>query len=768
MMDPATESRVREMEDMIGKGQFSEMENVWAEAVQDSTGDATPFLKLANNLAKASQGPKASLLLEMLVDPLIAAGRADSACEVVNVAAEIDPTNANLKETARRAYSARFQSIDGFDDVLAKTEADQSHNAGAFVKNLKELCSFKVGDYLYHDAGWGLGKVVGLDLTNRRLIVDFVDDKGHEVELAAATNFFRKLPDDHLLARKDRDLKEVKVEAENNPAALIRCTMRSLDGKITVRRLKDALSPDVVGKTAWSKWWAGVKADMTTKGQIRVSGTAANAVVELLHIPTTLEDEYRSRLAASHTPVAFAKVLMEYADRREDGAEKIAFLNEQLRAMFELIQAGDAVTDGEKLLGKLVLDTIREAEPSVENMYALDVKAIAADSTRALMAVERIGMPIFERKFLEVAQDVNPQWGKLYAESLLRKVPGSWTWIMKQLRDAGEDKQLHAVCRIIHEHAHKPHQVEVTEPGPDGEPWTHTVARTYPSQFLWLAIQAVCEDEPKAFGLTGITKGQLLGEVLRLGMDIFHRTERGDRAAKPLVHEFRATLAERNCRMVRTVLEESGIDDARHLMHAIQINRSLSEARVESLLSFIFEKYPMLVQAVEKDTHDGEESGELLATPMGIQKKRQEREKIINQELPATQKAIGEALQLGDISENAELDAARAKEELLNSRLAELNRELTRARVVSPTEVDPNRVGFGTKVTVRNLATNDTTTYTILGRWDVNMDKNIISEISAIAKGLNGARKGDSRAIQTPDGVVNLEVKEIVRANFDN
>lgn len=768
MMDPATESRVREMEEMIGKGQFSEMETVWAEAVKDAPMDAAPFLKLASDLVRASQGHKASVLLELLVDPLIASGRADAACDVVNVAAQIDPANSSLKDTAKRAYSARFEAIDGFEQVLAETEADKAHNAGAYVANLKELCSFRVGDFLYHDAGWGLGRVVALDLAKRQLTVDFEDDKGHVVDLHAATEYFRKLPDDHLLARKASNIGDVKVEAENNPSALIRCAMRSLDGRVTVRRLKDALVPDVIGKAAWTKWWGGVKSDMSTKGLIRVTGTAANAVVELLHIPTTLEEEYKSRLAACHTPVLFARVLMEYADRREDVPGKIAFLNEQLRAMFDLIQSGDAVNDGEKLLGKLTLDRVREAEPDVENMYALDIYAIAADSKRALDAVEKIGIPAFEKQFLEAVQEANKGWAAMYGEALLRNIPGSWTWIAGQLQDAGEDKVLHATCRLIADHAYKPRQVEITEPGPDGQPWTHTVAKTYPSQFLWLATQAVCEGDPKDFGLTGTSRSQIIGDVLRLGMDIFHRNERGDRSAKALVHEFRNTLAERNCRMVRTVLEESSQEDARHLMHAIQINRSLSEARVDSLTDIIVEKYPNLVKIAETESGDSEEFGDLLATPMGIQKKRQEREKIINQELPATQKAIGEALQLGDISENAELDAARAKEELLNSRLAELNRELTRAKVMQPSDIDATRVGFGTKVKVRNLGTRDEVTYTILGRWDVNMDRNIISEISAIARGLAGARKNDTRNVQTPDGVVSFEVLDIQLANFDN
>lgn len=769
-MDQATESRMKEMEQMIANGQFSEMENVWLEAAPSAADDESPFLKLAHRMSKLSQGPKASMLLEMLIEPLIDAGRPDAACEVVNTAAELDPTNTGLKDSARRAYTARFSSVPGFEEVLTTTERDLAHSAGAFVNGLRELCSFRIGDYLFHDAGWGLGKVVGLDLLNRRMTIDFSESKGHEVDLAAATQYFRKLPNDHLLVRKDRDISEIKAEADAHPVGVIRCAMKSLEGKVTLRRLKDALSPDVIGKAAWSKWWSKVKADMTAKGMLRVSGTAATASVELLHIPSTLEDEFSTRLAAAHTPVAFARVLMEYTARDDGSPEhRTRFLNTQLRALFDLIQSAETYSDGEKLLGKMVLDLVRESDPDVENMYELDVREIAADSNRSLAAVERIGLPVFERAFLEQVREANKEWPTVFAESLLRRAPQSWTWIAKELREYGEEAALHAACRIIHAHAHKPFATTVTEPGPDGEPWTHEVQRTYPSQFLWLAGLMICEGTPEDYGLGAMTKGQAFNEVLRLGMDIFHRVERGDRGAKPLVHEFRGALAERNCRMVRTVLDGSTIDDARHLMHAIQINRALSEARVESLLGFIFEVHAELRQAAEvAPGAGGEETGEVLATPIGIQKKRQERERIINTELPATQKAIGEALQLGDISENAELDAARAKEELLNSRLAELNRELNRARIVAPSEVDPTRVGFGTTVSVKNTATGADSTYTILGRWDANMAQGIISDISAIAKGLAGAHIGDRRAIVTPDGTVNLEVTSIARASFDN
>jgi transcription elongation factor GreA len=775
MMDLATiESRMREMEELIANGQLQELERAWQEAAEEGPSDLAPFFELAQRLAKSQQQAKASVLLEKLVDPLLERGASDLACEAVNMAAEIDGNNASLKDAARKAYSKRFDGVPGFEEVLAETDRDHAYSAGAFVGALKELCSFRVGDYLFHGKGWGLGRVTGLDLLNRQLIVDFDDEKGHPVKLESATEYFQRLPSDHLLVRLSDDIGGLRTEAETDPSAVIRCTLRSLEGRITLKRLKEALVPEVIARTQWSKWWNSVRRQMVERGQLRVGGTGPTSEVELLMIPTTLEDEYGIKLAACHSGVEFVTVLRKYLEVSREGIHRVEFLESKLRDLARVISHDDArtATDGQKTLVRFAYDLALAVEPDMEQTYQFDVAAVAADSSKFLAAIEEMGLPEFERKLLGICEEANPKWKQAYADALLRSVPNSWDFIADTLREAGEEKLLHARGQTIWAHAYKPLETEETieEEKLDGTktPVTVKSRRVFPRQFLWLATRVITTDSPADWGLNQ-SKLQVLTEVLRLGTDLYHRVERGERLAKALVLNFRDTLAAGNVKLLRTVVaEELDLDRARALRQQIQVNRSLSEARVEAMLAILDAEYPEL--AVSAAAADAKQVGdeEVLTTALGLRRKRDEQRRILNEELPSVERAIVEAIGYGDVSENAELDAARERKDVINATLAEINRDLARARVVTADEIDDSRVGFGTVVALRNSESKETVTYTILGRWDVDIPRGIISYNSAIAKGLEGLRTGQSRRIKTPDGKeVEYEVLSISQAPYD-
>ncbi len=775
MMDLATtDSRMREMEELIANGQLQELERAWQEAADEGPTELAPYFELAQRLAKSSQQAKASNLLGMLVDPLLVRGAADLACEAVNLAAEVDPTNASIKDVARRAYAQRFEGVPGFEEVLAETERDHAYSAGAFVGALKELCSFRVGDYLYHAKGWGLGRVTGLDLLNRQLIVDFDDEKGHPVKLEAATEFFQRLPSDHLLVRLASDIGGIRTEAETDAPSVVRCTLRSLEGKVTLKRLKEALVPAVIARTQWSKWWNAVKRQMIERGQLRVGGTGPTSEVELLMIPTTLEDEFSVKLAACHNGVEFVTVLRKYLEASREGPHRVEFLERKLRELARVVSHDDArvASDGQKTLVRFAYDLCLDVEPDMEQNYDFDVAAVASDSQRFLAAIEEMGLADFERKLLQICEDNNKKWKSAFADALLRDIPDSWDLIADSLRDAGEDKLLHARGQTIWAHAYKPLETEeiIEEEKLDGTktPVTIKSRRVFPRQFLWLATRVITQDKPADWGLNQ-SKLQVLTEILRLGTDLYHRVERGERTAKGLVLEFRDALAAGNSKLLRTVAdEELDLDRARALRQQIQVNRSLSEARVDAMLEILDGLYPEL--AVSAAAADAAQIGdeEILTTAQGLRKKRDEQRRILNDELPAVERAIVEAIGYGDVSENAELDAARERKDVLNATLAEVNRDLARARVVGADEIDESRVGFGTVVELRNAETKEGVKYTILGRWDVDIPRGVISYNSAIAKGLEGLRKGQSRRIKTPDGKeVEFEVLSIVKAPYD-
>jgi transcription elongation factor GreA len=126
--------------------------------------------------------------------------------------------------------------------------------------------------------------------------------------------------------------------------------------------------------------------------------------------------------------------------------------------------------------------------------------------------------------------------------------------------------------------------------------------------------------------------------------------------------------------------------------------------------------------------------------------------------------AIAEARAKGDLSENAEYDAAKEEQGHLEARIAKIEDTIARARVVDESEVDTSKAYILSDVTVKNLDTGAEQTYTLVSEQEANIAKGKISVQSPIGKGLLGKEEGDVVEISVPAGKVKLEILGIERA----
>ena len=121
--------------------------------------------------------------------------------------------------------------------------------------------------------------------------------------------------------------------------------------------------------------------------------------------------------------------------------------------------------------------------------------------------------------------------------------------------------------------------------------------------------------------------------------------------------------------------------------------------------------------------------------------------------------AIAEARSHGDLSENAEYEAAKEKQGFIEGRIAELENKLSLAQVIDPKEIHADgRIVFGTTVTVLDLETDDETTYQIVGDDEADIKEFKISVNSPIARAMIGKEEGDIAEVQAPSGVREYEI----------
>jgi transcription elongation factor GreA len=150
-------------------------------------------------------------------------------------------------------------------------------------------------------------------------------------------------------------------------------------------------------------------------------------------------------------------------------------------------------------------------------------------------------------------------------------------------------------------------------------------------------------------------------------------------------------------------------------------------------------------------------------TEEGLEKLKSDLDHLKSVERPNVARQIAEARDKGDLSENAEYDAAKEAQGLLEAKIAKMEAELSKARILDESQIDTSKVLIMSKVTIKNSANGAKMTYAIVPESEADLKAKKISISSPIAKGLLGKQVGDVAEIQVPNGLMKFEIVEISR-----
>ena len=152
---------------------------------------------------------------------------------------------------------------------------------------------------------------------------------------------------------------------------------------------------------------------------------------------------------------------------------------------------------------------------------------------------------------------------------------------------------------------------------------------------------------------------------------------------------------------------------------------------------------------------------ELLVTQEGYDKIVAEHDELVSVKRAEVAERIKEAISYRDISENAEYDSAKNEQAELEERIHQLEEMLRKAKIVQEEDVKGDKVNIGLKVTVKDIDTGDKEVFSIVGATESDPFNGKISTESSVGKALIGKKKGETVAIEVPDGIINYKIMKI-------
>jgi transcription elongation GreA/GreB family factor len=566
-----------------------------------------------------------------------------------------------------------------------------------------KLEAMEAGSYVVHRS-WGFGQIKSYDDAAQRLIIDFKGKKGHAMDPAFCLGTMEVLPNKHLLVRKETDAKKIAELIAENPAQLVVEALQAYpNNAATVIELEIVLA-QVIGEEKFKKWWSVAKKVVAKDPRIAVPEKKTECYV-VRETPVSAEDEIVEQFNGTRSArrrIALAEELMDAVGRKDVKID----LSAVLKGVADAVKDSNQLDSAERLYGAAVRDDLARAlgqEPAFEPTQAQIIANV-----RDLPAIaEKIPVQ-FQSDLLELILATHPIEAREVLFNLLKTSQGKFTTeCINFLIEHGHADELAATLRR----------------------W-QTEQNLRAPVLLWI----VKNRHSKKFA-------KLLNELMspRLLSAIFFAIDYEALQASSARRIPLADILSEDTDLIPDLLSTADPETARDLANTLMLNQGFEELTKKSLLARFIKIFPKIQSLVAADAESKEE--QLLVSRTSYDRKREEYETIVSKKIPENSKAIAAAREHGDLKENSEYKMAKQDQQVLMAQKTLLERDLGRARVTDFKEASTEQVSAGTIVEVS--VAGSASTYTILGAWDGDPDKNIISYKTALGGALLGKRAGD-------------------------
>jgi transcription elongation GreA/GreB family factor len=591
----------------------------------------------------------------------------------------------------------------------------------------EQLEQLKPGTFCTHKS-WGFGRVAEWNLLLNQIVIDFTGKKGHAMQLQYAADNLTPLSADHFLARKASDLGSIKKLIKEDPAALMRNVLESLGGKATAQQISEWLVGDVFNDAEWKRWWESTKKLLKKEGYFAIP-TKKTDPVQLRADKVSHADELITFFKQARQPkeqvAALDQIIKFHHEFKEPerqlqpivtASEQTAVRNQRIHPefTFELVLGRDEL-----------LERVPQLKPT--NLSLTLAKLISDEESRWMSILPKL--PAAKEK--RVLQALPSVLGSRWTERALQLMRGSHSRLVAQIARVLSETGQQAELRFSLEKAIREHSVTS-------------------EMLVWL-----CNEREK---WPDLITSELLNAILSAVERDQHRApSRGSKLQRLLVEDRQ---------LIGDIFAGAEIGVARDAVRRLMLTPLFDELTKRSLLARVVKLYPELENMITGEQPE-EKSAALVVSWSSLERRKVEYEELVKKKIPENTKEIALARSYGDLSENFEFKAAKQMQAVLMRRKTELEQALQNARGTAFESPDTSRVSIGTIVTLRDADSKEEEIYTILGAWDGEPERHIISYQTATGQALLGHKLGEVVTIRTDQGERSCAIISIEAAPRD-
>jgi transcription elongation factor GreA len=701
----------------INKASFANVKEVWEKLLVLNVEDIDFFLHIQKKISKTISEDKAVVLLNELYARYKEIN-IDIALNILKIVLEYDEKDMHARKEIIECFRKKYSSHSQLEEYIRISNLSQNYrDVHQAISDFEKHIAFDKGNFVFHRT-WGVGRIAGIEGDDIR--IDFSKKRGHSMSLKMAVGALQTLSKDHIwvlkATKKKDELRELIKDKDENIIWTLKTIIKSFDNCCDMKKIKAELSPALLTAGEWSTWNARARDILKTNPEFGVSPDNSDFYV-VRDRPVSVTEKLYNEFTAIRNFYDRVNAVRDYVNNKNASpdselfTEMVSYFTAFLR---QTSQNSEQVAASYLLLSEL----------AANKNYAYLKSAITASFTDIFSNVKDVSSLFKNLKDTKLKNEllnniklhIN-EWPDIYVKLFPFSLLPS---ITEQLEQAGFADKLSAMCVECFENA----QVAAQH-------------RDYREAVVWLYKNSIKTEWYKA---AGISEEKQLITLIRI-LDITYRDIDNqkdtveNRKINKLVHNILFKEKE-----LENFINNNDEDAIIRIFTFINDVKNLDPQDKLNLRIKILDKYPgfKFIEVTEKKV-----SRTLWVTQAMFEEKKKQLAHIIDVEVPANSREIEDARRHGDLSENAEYKAAKEKQGQLNDQMEKLSDDIERAQIFDPQSVNTSKVSFGTKVVLTNESDGNREEYTILGKWESDPDKKIISYLSPLGNAILNKTVGE-------------------------
>ncbi len=711
----------------VNKKMFSNVKELWQKIIELNPEDIDFFYLIEKKVSTTLNGDRAAILLNTLYHEIKNNNKWDVLIDILKSILTYEPKNAEARKELIKCYQEKYEAHTQLEEYIRISNLNQNwRNVHDAINDFEKHIAFDTENFVFHRS-WGIGKIKEIDRDS--VVINFIGKSGHKMSLKMAVNALMILSSDHIwVLKKIMDKNELKEKIKTDYIWALNTIIKSFNNVANMKKIKAELVPDILTQGEWSKW------NIEARKILKTDPTFGN-----------LPDK-RDLFVVRDTPISFEektfnkfKAEIEYFGRVQviqDFLKEIGPDSEYFEEMFSYFVSFIKTITG---ITEFVISSFLLIQKIVSNYPYLN-PGIEFDFNEIFLKIEdledlfsKINDNDLKKDFLINVKKNIDDWPEIYSK-LLRFYLNKF--VIEELVNASKLTIIKNMFLYFMDHY-----------------------KEYREAFIWLSRHL--SDEPWFAGLS-IQFEKILICMIHL-LDITYR-EINNRRDVALNRKLNKQILDFlfNGKKLMNFLMITDEDSITRIYTLVEDVKELDPSLVINLKVKIKERFPNFKFLGQTEIEV--KSRGILVTRKGYEKKQKELKHIIDVDVPKNSKDIGTAMEKGDLRENAEYKAALEKQDLLNAVASKLQEELSEAQIVDENVVSTDVISFFTKVTLDNKLKDITEEYTILGPWESEPSKNIISYLSPLGTNLMNKKIDEEFKFKINEKEFRYTVKNIEKA----